>query len=103
MRSRVVLRIRCSLLAGGEGERFFASSFSRMKKSIGLIAAEVLLTVGRGLFLGVWKAQWDLSAGVSSGSEGDFSWPKAKVTQINRPNDGNNPVFFKFFKEILSM
>ena len=69
---------------------------------MGLLAQVEFFTVGRGLFLGDWNAQWDLSAGVSSGSEGTFSCPKVMVATTSRANSTNNPIFLGILKEIWS-
>jgi hypothetical protein len=73
-----------------------------MKRSIGLVAQVGFFTVGRGLFLGDWNAQWDLSSGVSSGSEGTFSCPKVMFATTSRANGTDNPIFFRILEEILS-
>ena len=73
-----------------------------MKRSMGLLAQVEFFTVGRGLFLGDWNAQCDLSADVSSGSEGTFSCPKVMFTTTSRANGTNNPIFLRISEEILS-
>ena len=73
-----------------------------MKRSMGLLAQVEFFTVGRGLFLGDWNAQWDLSTDVSSGSEGTFSCPKVMFATTSRANGTNNPIFLTIFEEILS-
>jgi hypothetical protein len=73
-----------------------------MKRSMGLLAQVEFFTVGGGLFLGDWNAQWDLSEGVSSGSEGTFSCPKVTFATTSRAIGTNNPIFFRILEEIWS-